>query len=272
MGELSGFIFYIPKNIKYFTFIEQIECGSFSSVALTKKEGTSELFSSKIIPIEFLIQRKMLDVIYREIGFLSILTHENIIHCYESFKTPDDKCLIIVLEHYKGDLFKYIFSDTQIDQKTKKKIAYQILLAVAHLHYNSIAHRDIKPENILIGKGKILLTDFGFACYCHSSPKTNDHKATRAFAGPEFFSNNEVDSFKMDIFAIGLTLMVLSTRDKKFYKFDNMNLESRALQMCELEIDKNDEIQVLAKPCLNKDPEKRPSIEDLLNDNCFKNL
>ncbi|KAK8881014.1 hypothetical protein M9Y10_003724 [Tritrichomonas musculus] len=76
----------------------------------------------------------------------------------------------------------------------------------------------------------------------------------------------------MDIFAIGLTLMVLSTRDKKFYKFDNMNLESRALQMCELEIDKNDEIQVLAKPCLNKDPEKRPCIEDLLNDNCFKNL
>lgn len=50
----------------------------------------------------------------------------------------------------------------KIQETDVKKIMYQILKAIYHMHKHGIFHRDIKPENILIsGDTKVKLADFG---------------------------------------------------------------------------------------------------------------
>ena len=41
----------------------------------------------------------------------------------------------------------------------------QVVVALKHLHNNSVMHRDIKPENILNNFGVLKLCDFGWSVY-----------------------------------------------------------------------------------------------------------
>lgn len=49
----------------------------------------------------------------------------------------------------------------KISEKEVKKIMYQIMKAMYHMHKHGIFHRDIKPENILISDNNVKLADFG---------------------------------------------------------------------------------------------------------------
>lgn len=268
---LSGEEVNMEKRIGDLTFIREIGKGSCASVALTQKDGMQTPLVSKIMPIEFLVRNGYEDIQYRENGFLNFVENENIIHLYGSFKSPDGKYAISLLEYCTTDLFHLIFSK-KISPEEKKRLAHQIILSVCYLHHNSIAHRDLKPENFLVKDGKILLSDFGFAHFCTPSPITTDRKASLAFAAPEFFTNREVNSLQMDIYAIGLTLWLLATGDKSFYQIRDRNLiEMRALYF-EFPIDESDELQVLAKWCLMKNPDDRPTIDQLLSHHYFKGL
>jgi len=42
-----------------------------------------------------------------------------------------------------------------------KKIMFQILKAIYHMHKMGIFHRDIKPENIMMKDDRVKLIDFG---------------------------------------------------------------------------------------------------------------
>lgn len=53
-----------------------------------------------------------------------------------------------------------------------KKIAFQAISGLAHVHDNGLFHRDIKPENLLINRAKmeLKLADFG-SCKQTANPE-----------------------------------------------------------------------------------------------------
>lgn len=54
-----------------------------------------------------------------------------------------------------------------------------------YLINKKIMHRDLKPENIIYRDGKIVLIDFGFACYFHK----NDERILTSIVGtPNYMS------------------------------------------------------------------------------------
>lgn len=89
-----------------------------------------------------------------------------------------------------------------------------MLLAVDHLHSNSIVHRDIKMENFLVGSQieDIKLIDFGL------SLKTSDKKAlcntelvgTLEYLAPEILKAQGY-STKVDCYSLGIILFELLT-------------------------------------------------------------
>lgn len=55
-----------------------------------------------------------------------------------------------------------------------RRLAYELLSALAFLHANGIMHRDLKPANILMGdetdSSPLRIVDLGLAKRCHAAP------------------------------------------------------------------------------------------------------
>ena len=45
--------------------------------------------------------------------------------------------------------FEFLATETEVPESECKRMIWEILIAVSHLHDNNLLHRDIKPENIM---------------------------------------------------------------------------------------------------------------------------
>lgn len=124
-----------------------------------------------------------------------------------------------------------------LSAKQTRRIALQVLEAIAGLHRLEIIHRDIKPENILIDEDEnAWLIDFDIArFYREDEDRDTVVLGTRGFAPPEQYGFAQTD-YRSDIYAYGKTLEALLPPGKA-------NLALRRF----------------ARYCANIDPTKRPA-------------
>ena len=155
-----------------------------------------------------------------------------------------------------------------------------ILLGLDYLHKNGIIHHDIKPNNILLCKKKICkITDFNFSSILDnldednigSNGDTNDN-----FRAPETINLNDNDNNQnreyqgkpLDIWALGVTIYILT-----YLKFP-FDTDKGVLELYKIIKEANvkfplepwytRKIKFLIKECLEKDPNKRKSAEEIL--------
>ena len=82
------------------------------------------------------------------------------------------------------------------------------MLALEHLHQNSIIYRDLKPENILLeADGNLKLTDFGI-CKQMTEDKIFEKVGTIHYMAPEIFKGNGY-TFSADIWSFGILMYQL---------------------------------------------------------------
>ena len=89
----------------------------------------------------------------REPNFLKYCENENLVNLYEvSFINKNQ--IALLMEYCDCDLSQFIekFKSNPLiyNEKTIKKISYQIIKGVEILHSNLLFHRDLKPQNILL--------------------------------------------------------------------------------------------------------------------------
>ena len=169
-----------------------------------------------------------------------------------------------------GDLLSYATGQGFKSEAEKKKILIGFLEAIKYLHNNGISHGDIKSENILLDDFYApKLCDFGF---CRLSQMSGDDSknGTLYYAAPELFVKGMFDSFKTDIWAIGITLYSLSELQFPF-KDGDQNCIVRQILNGRLSIRSGMETKLkkLVEKCTAKNPELRPSIDDVLHDPYF---
>ena len=157
-----------------------------------------------------------------------------------------------------------------------------ILLGLDYLHKNGIIHHDIKPNNILLCKKKICkITDFNFSSILDnlnednigSNGDTNDN-----FRAPETINLNDNDNDNnqnreyqgkpLDIWALGVTIYILTYLKFPFDTdkgvFELYKIIKEANVEFPLEPWYTRKIKFLIKECLEKDPNKRKSAEEIL--------
>lgn len=74
-------------------------------------------------------------------------------------------------------------------------------------------HRDLKPDNIMIKNqnnlDRVCLIDFGFATFFNLSQKQKHICGSAAFMSPELLIDRHGYTQKVDIWAVGITLIYM---------------------------------------------------------------
>lgn len=158
----------------------------------------------------------------------------------------------------------------KLPEKEVIKLGLDISKALVSLQQHGILHLDIKPENILNSNGTYKLTDFGI----HQRQDTAtiainaEIWSTASFTSPETFIDQNKIGVKSDIYSLGVTLYLALTEDNPFMAakanvsmFRQVNLQPSSL--LDLEDKYSVELSVLLDMMLSKDPDQRPSPEEL---------
>ena len=242
--------------------------------SLIQSTITKDIFYYKIINLSDLDDAS-LNKIENDMKLLKSLDHPNVLLLIDSYISDDHKTLNIITEYADcGDLQK------KYDENREKKEYFeegtlldwlmQISLALKYIHdEKNIIHRDIKPSNILLMKDIAKLGDFGVAKAL--SPKLKYAKtmvATPQYLAPEII-NKENYSFKVDIWALGVTFFQLIYLEYPFEGKTFAEIKKNIVEVNKKELPNPNSydpkfIELINK-MLSKRPEERPSAEEILD-------
>lgn len=89
--------------------------------------------------------------------------HANLVTVYDFFRDGDGR-LMLAMELVDGVALGGLGRAGSLPQPIIRRVLYEVLQALAHVHDCGVVHRDVSPENILLSKdGAVKLSDFGLS-------------------------------------------------------------------------------------------------------------
>lgn len=176
-----------------------------------------------------------------------------------------------------GDMIKRI-SETprrRLPEQLTKFYFLQMCEATKYLHDNGITHRDIKPDNILLASSDeeslLKITDFGLSKFVQTNSEMKTLCGTPQYVAPEILTTRGRGSYtkKVDIWSLGCCLYACLAGCVPFTG-DNMQSIAHNIVKAPLKFDAacwmtiSNAARDLVKRCLTKNPQQRPSIEELM--------
>ena len=275
-----------------FLIIQLIGSGYTSNIYLVKSIITEEIFVAKVYKSES-------EYYIKEVEIMEKLTFNNtarIVHLISYGEEPiirdgipDENAVQYIIMDYmpNKDLFYYVKNKHGLNEIEAKSFFKNIVEPVNQCHKQGIIHRDLKLENILLDENNNpILCDFGFACLIEEkdkSEKLTEIVGTEHYFPPEI--KRSYDGFKVDSFCLGVILFTLifggfgfseSKKSNKLYKliyknkFEEYWEEIRKKYGKEKVDNVSEEFKRLYFKLVAYDPNKRPSTEEILNDDWMK--
>lgn len=204
----------------------------------------------------------------RERSVLLRLTHENIVRTRDLVVEGD--LLALVMDLVDGpDLHRYLRDNGPLTPVAASLLTAQIADALAASHAQGVVHRDLKPANVLLserdGEMHPMLTDFGIARLADSPGLTRTHEfvGTPAYVAPESAEGRPQTS-AVDIYGAGILLYELVTGRPPFAGGTALEVLHRHLSEDPRRPSTVPEpLWTVMERCLSKDPDRRPSAENL---------
>lgn len=148
------------------------------------------------------------------------------------------------------------------------KFISDVASGLAKLHSNQpqIIHQDIKPANILIDNiGNFAITDFGISSKTnsiHGGYYDDENSGTFAYMAPERFCDNPTPLPESDIWAFGATLCEILTGKVPFGEEGGKSQKDDSPMPPLPNLPSS--ISNLIYACLQKDPKKRPTAQQIM--------
>lgn len=163
----------------------------------------------------------------------------------------------------------------KLDERVIRVYTREILKGLKYLHDIGIVHGDVKCQNMLLGpRGNIKLADFGCAKHAHEKLKSNtNHRficGTPLWMAPEVLRNEGLN-FSADIWSLGCSVIEMATGKTPWGELGVSNPMAAILKIASSnekpsfprEFSK-DGLDFLKK-CLVRIPERRSTVDELLN-------
>ncbi len=256
------------KKIGKYNLIEVLSEGSFCS--MYKAEFKDKLYAIKLLKPYVDNEDKALFL--KEAQKLQSLRHQALPKFMELEKSnPEDGfegSPYLVMEYIEGLTLDKI---EKADLDTALGWLYDLARVLSYLHKNKILHNDIKPSNIQVSwsssRGRSLkLLDIGISSF-YNNANTKLY-GTLAYMAPERFKGESMTTAS-DVYSFGLVAYELlnytSAYDKKANTLEawekiHCNTEAKPITR----IDIQSKIAQLIMRCLDKTPEKRPELDEII--------
>jgi serine/threonine protein kinase len=189
----------------------------------------------------------------------------------------------MVMEYLRGNSLS---ENTKTIQKYplewKLELFYRILMPIVFLHQKGFAHRDLKPDNVIFRSPILVqndpepvLIDFALATDGSEKREVIDNSFTTAYASPERIIKSmpggsavEEDVLASDVWSLGVLLYEIVTGKLLLKGHPDKIRTTLIREKIEPDIPINDDrdqvLAVFIRAMLKKDPEKRPSIKQVL--------
>lgn len=185
-------------------------------------------------------------------------------------ETNEEIYICMELIKNKGCLFDYLQKE-KLNVYEKLKIFMSILLAVKALHNCEFCHCDLKPENIVYyydtkqNKKYVKLIDFN----CITKVREGKKKYISYSYGTYGYCSSEQHknqiSLKSDIYSLGVILLEFvyggDLWDTNYYNYQKYR--KSILEILETYKEYDPELYSIVKNCLQTNPDKRFSIDEL---------
>lgn len=204
-----------------------------------------------------------------ELDCLMSIDDPNIVRLYQVY-TLDD-FIYMVMEYCPYDLGNVLDKIEKLSDNEMKRLTYDIISALKSIHDRDIAHCDIKPANFFIDKyGRVKIGDFGLASINGNTCLCKMKKGTRLYMAPELYVLKQYNAMKSDIWSLGVTLYYLATKTHPFNAPDVEKLQQCVnIGLFAKEKITNKLLLDIISKCLVKNPNKRPSTDELLKSPYF---
>lgn len=157
-----------------------------------------------------------------------------------------------------------------IPEKHMAFIIKELLVGIAFLHKGGRIHRDIKSSNVMVStKGEVKLGDFGFAAQVvQECIRKGAITYNPSWMAPELITGQNYND-KVDIWAFGILLIELAEGQPPYANENPMkviyNIEKNPPPTLQNKLRWSLEFRSFVNLCLTKDPEQRPSAQELIN-------
>ncbi len=200
------------------------------------------------------------------------LAHPNVVQVYTAGEGEFEghEVSYIVMEYVPGGDLKVLIDRKGILPSGQlAKIGSEVSSGLAHAHDNGVIHRDIKPHNILMDDhGRSRLSDFGVARALDAtiSTQTGSYLGTALYSSPEQLRGEKVTP-RSDVYSLGITLYQAAVGEAPFtgtpieVASQHINVAPPAPSTLGARLSST--VEALILDCVQKDPERRPTAEEV---------
>jgi len=279
-------ILSLPNPEDLFTLLYKIGTGGFGEVYKAMHNTTYQIFAIKIIDYTKGCTNNNnicfnYHSIQQETSVMRLVSdNDYILKYYGSYYSCKSNTIWLILEYCScGSAVDLMLSmDRTLSEVEVATIMEMVLKGLVGIHKINLIHRDIKGSNILLSEdGYAKLGDFGVGIKLTEEEYRTSKKGSPYWMSPQVVSNEKYDT-KTDIWSLGITCVELVEGEPpngSLRPREVMEKIRTAPPRVEEIIDKNehtDEFIDFVGLCLQIDPSKRPTAEQLLNHNFITTL
>ena len=217
----------------------------------------------------------------REVSSFISLNHPYLLIFFGVIAEP--KHLSIITEYCPGgNLHELLYKKKHIylSWKIRKEFLLQIAIGMNYLHTNNppILHRDLKSLNILLTNDikksnditDIKIADLGLSVVNEKKNLSNERVGTCHWMAPEVI-NCQRYTTKSDVYSFGIIIWEVCTREMPYDNINNretilyrVSVNRERPNIKRMPNDTPEKLKELMEQCLEHEPNKRPSFENII--------
>jgi serine/threonine protein kinase len=216
----------LPGRVGPYVLMGPLGEGGMGTVFQARHESLNRVVALKLLRPEFAQRPGFPERFQREGQVLANLSHPHIVGIYDM--ACDDGLYYLAMEYVEGSTLRDRLCTGPLAVPLAIRWFSQICAALQFAHDRGVVHCDIKPENVLIDRQEqVKVADFGIARLLgDEAPRTSSRTdlgtvaGTRGYMAPEQLEpGHEIDS-RTDIYALGVLLYEMLTRELPLGVFD----------------------------------------------------